>query len=292
MSAPTIPRTTISNSRKSVDRIMRALAVASAVIALIPLFLILGYVFVKGISSLNVDFFTQSYKPPSLSLSGDVQAAGGVLNGIIGTVIITGVATLIALPVGILAAVFLAEYPNNSVAIAVRFCTDVLSAAPSIVVGVVAYVLIVQRTRSFSGWAGAVALAILMVPLIIRTTEEMLKLVPTTIREAAIALGTPKWMTTFTVVIPAAVSGIATGVLLAFARAAGETAPLLLTILGNNNVATNIFQPMAALPLLTYRYTQSPYPAENNLAWGTALVLTVIVLGTNLLVRWATRKRY
>lgn len=277
--------------RRAVDRVMRGLAIGATLLALVPLILILGFVLVRGVGSLNVAFFTQPYKPPTLSLNGAVQAQGGVLNGIVGSVLIVFWATLIALPIGLLAGIFLAEFRSNAVATAVRFCTDVLSAAPSIVVGVVAYALIVVRFRSFSGWAGAIALAILMVPLITRTTEEILRLVPYTVREGAIALGTSKWRTTFTVVIPAAISGIATGVLLAVARAMGETAPLLLTILGNNNVVYNMFAPMAALPLLTYKYTQSPYPNENNLAWGTALVLTAIVLATNLLVRWATRSR-
>lgn len=279
------------NRRRAADRFMRGLAVGATILALVPLILILGFVLIRGFGSLNLSFFTQSYKPPTLSLSGAVQAQGGVLNGIIGSVLIVFWATVIALPIGLLAGIYLAEFRSNTLATVVRFCTDVLSAAPSIVVGVVAYALIVVRFRSFSGWAGSIALSILMVPLITRTTEEILRLVPYTVREGAMALGTSKWRTTFTVVVPAAVSGIATGVLLAVARAMGETAPLLLTILGNNNVVYNMFAPMAALPLLTYKYTQSPYPNENNLAWGTALVLTAIVLATNLLVRWATRSR-
>jgi phosphate transport system permease protein len=177
------------------------------------------------------------------------------------------------------------------VATAVRFCTDVLSAAPSIVIGVVAYVLIVQRTHQFSGLAGSVALAVLMIPVITRTTEEILKLVPHTMREAAMALGAPKWWLTLTVILPTALSGIVTGVLLAFARATGETAPLLLTVLGNNNISFKLLEPMAALPLLTYKYTDTPFPAQNTLAWGTALMLTVLVLTVNLAVRWATRSR-
>lgn len=285
VNAPNIGR------RKAVDRAMRGCAVAATLLALIPLVLILGFVLVKGVSSLNIDFFTKSYKAPGLSLSGAVQARGGVLNGIAGSLLIVMWATVIALPVGILAGVYLAEYKSNLFSTVVRFCTDVLSAAPSIVVGVVAYALIVVRYKQFSGWAGSIALAILMVPLITRTTEEILRLVPYSVREGAMALGTPKWQTTFSVVLPAAAGGIATGVLLAVARAMGETAPLLLTILGNNNVSFNMSAPMAALPLLTYKYTQSPYPAENDLAWGTALVLTTIVLVTNLLVRFATRSR-
>jgi len=279
------------NRRKWADRLMRGLTVGATLLALIPLFLILGYVLVRGASALNLAFFTQAYEPPVAGANGEISNAGGVLHGIIGSFVIVGVALLMALPIGIMAAVFLAEYPANPIATAVRFCTDVLSAAPSIVIGVVAYVLIVQRTRQFSGLAGSIALAILMVPVITRTTEEILKLVPHTMREAAMAMGAPKWWVTLSVVIPTALSGIATGVLLAFARATGETAPLLLTVLGNNNISVNLLEPMAALPLLTYKYTDTPFPAQNTLAWGTALVLTALVLGVNLLVRWATRSR-
>jgi phosphate transport system permease protein len=279
------------NRRKWLDRFMRGLTVCATLLALIPLFLILGYVVVRGTSALNLAFFTQAYEPPVVSANGEIGNAGGVLHGIIGSFVIVSIALLMALPIGILAAIFLAEYPSNPVATIVRFCTDVLSAAPSIVIGVVAYVLIVQRTRQFSALAGSVALAILMVPVITRTTEEILKLVPHTMREAAMAMGAPKWWVTLSVVIPTALSGIATGVLLAFARATGETAPLLLTVLGNNNISFNLLEPIAALPLLTYKYTDTPFPAQNTLAWGTALVLTVLVLSVNLLVRWATRSR-
>jgi phosphate transport system permease protein len=277
--------------RKWVDRCMRGLTVGATLLALIPLFLILGYVLVRGASALNVAFFTQAYEPPVVGAGGAVSNAGGVLHGIIGSLLIVGIALVMALPIGILAGVFLAEYPANSVATAVRFCTDVLSAAPSIVIGVTAYVLIVQRTHQFSGLAGSVALTVLMIPVITRTTEEILKLVPHTMREAAMALGAPKWWLTLTVIIPTALSGIVTGVLLAFARATGETAPLLLTVLGNNNVSFKLLEPMAALPLLTYKYTDTPFPAQNTLAWGTALVLTLLVLTVNLAVRWATRSR-
>src|SRR5262245_1247918 len=277
--------------RKWADRFMRGLTVGATLLALVPLFLILGYVLVRGASALNLAFFTQAYEPPVVGAGGTVGNAGGVLHGIIGSLLIVGVALLMALPIGILAGVFLAEYPANSVATAVRFCTDVLSAAPSIVIGVAAYVLIVQRTHQFSGLAGSVALTVLMIPVITRTTEEILKLVPHTMREAAMALGAPKWQLTLTVIIPAALGGIVTGTMLAFARATGETAPLLLTVLGNNNVTFDLLKPMAALPLLTYKYTDTPFPALNDLAWGTALVLTILVLSVNLLVRWATRRR-
>ncbi|HJZ49111.1 MAG TPA: phosphate ABC transporter permease PstA [Roseiflexaceae bacterium] len=221
----------------------------------------------------------------------DVVARGGVLHGIVGTLLVTGVALLLAIPIGLLAGIFLAEYPKNRLATIVRFCTDVLSGAPSIIAGVVAYILLVQRFQAFSGLAGSVALTILMVPTITRTTEEMLKLVPTDTREAAQALGAPTWYATFTVVVPTALAGIITGILLAFARGAGETAPLILTVLGNNELTYNLLGPIAALPLLTYRYTESPFPSENTLAWGTAFVLMMTVLLVNVFVRLATRSR-
>lgn len=216
---------------------------------------------------------------------------GGVVHGIVGTLMVAGLALLFSIPIGVLAGVFLSEFPSNTVATVVRFACDVLSGAPSIVIGVVGYVLIVQQFQAFSGFAGSVALTFLMVPTITRTTEEILKLVPHSTREAAAAMGAPMWYSTFTVVVPAAITGIVTGVLLAFARGAGETAPLILTVLGNNDLSFDMFKAVAALPLLTYRYTESPFPAENTLAWGTALVLVVLVLGVNLLVRLATRGR-
>jgi phosphate transport system permease protein len=283
--------------RRITDIIMRSLTIIATLLALIPLVLILGYVVYRGGSALTVDFFTKTYEPPAVTLDGSVTATGGIFHAIIGSLLVVGGSMLIAVPIGMLAAIFLAEYPGNSIATTVRFATDVLSGAPSIIVGIVAYILIVRaigsdgRPNGFSGWAGSIALSVLMIPTITRTTEEMLKLVPNTVREAAMALGAPKWWLTLTVVIPTALSGIATGILLAFARATGETAPLLLTILGNNNVSLNLFEPIAALPLLTYKYTESPYPVENTLAWGTALVLTMLVLTMNLLVRWATRGR-
>ena len=219
------------------------------------------------------------------------ETQGGVLHSIVGTLLITGVALLLALPIGLLAGIFLSEFPPNPVATFVRFCCDVLSGAPSIIVGVVGYVLVVQRFGTYSGLAGAIALTFLMVPTITRTTEEILKLVPNATREAALAMGAPMWYSTFTVVIPAALSGIVTGVLLAFARGAGETAPLLLTVGGSNILSFNLSDQMDALPLRTYYFTNSPFPAEYNQAWGTAFVLTAMVLIVNILVRLATRRR-
>lgn len=228
----------------------------------------------------------------------EAPARGGIFHAIVGTLLVTSLAVLIAMPVGILAGVFLSEFSRNAVATVVRFACDVLSGAPSIIVGVTAYILIVNaidpntgKPYGFSGVAGAIALTFLMVPTITRTTEEVLKLVPEATREAALAMGATTWYSTFTVVIPTALSGIVTGVMLAFARGAGETAPLIMTVLGSNVLVTSLLQPIAALPLVTYRYTESPFPGENTLAWGSAFVLMMLVLIVNILVRIATRNR-
>lgn len=275
--------------RTLVNRVMLLLTIAATILALVPLVLIIAYVVQQGIGALNIDFFTQTFRP--LSFGSTQIDRGGVLHAIVGTFMITGVALLIATPVGIMAGIYLSEFPSNGASTVIRFCTDVLTAMPSIVVGVTAYVLIVERTRQFSGLAGSIALAVLMVPVITRTTEEILRLVPEAAREAAFALGAPKWWLTLTVVLPMGLSGVATGVLLAFARAAGETAPLLVTVLGNNNLTYDIFGPMSALPLLAYRYTEQPFAALNQQAWGAAFILVVVVLGTNIVVRTLTRRR-
>lgn len=300
--------------RRLLDRVLRGFTVGATVLAIVPLFLIIGYVLVIGGQSvLHSSFWTDTYQPPVMGDMGDtggitldpvtglpttpeegdlsqIQAQGGVLHGIVGTLLVTLTALLLALPIGILAGIFLAEYPDNTLAMVIRFCSDVLSGAPSIVIGVVGYTLFVQQFKTYAGIAGSVALLFLMVPTIARTTEEMLKLVPNAVREAAMALGAPMWYATFTAVIPQALTGIVTGALLAFARGAGETAPLLLTIQGNNNLSVNMLEPLAALPLLTYKYIESPFPSENQLAWGAAFVLMLLVVGVNLLLRTAASR--
>lgn len=274
--------------RKLVNRLMLSVTVGSTLAALVPLVLILAYVVRRGFGALDVAFFTQTFQPVILGVN---SSGGGVLHAVVGSLLIAPVALLIAAPIGIMAGIYLSEYPGSAASTVIRFAIDVLAAMPSIVVGVTIYVLIVQRIGGFSGFAGSCALAILMAPVITRTSEEVLRLVPGSTREAAIALGAPKWWLTFTVVVPAALGGIATGVLLAFARAAGETAPLLVTVLGNNNLTFNIFGPMQALPLLAYRYTEQPFQTLNEQAWGAAFVLVVLVLGTNVVVRLLTRRR-
>jgi len=292
--------------RSRVDRALRGCTIVATAIAIVPLVLIITYVLIVGGAALNWDFFTQTYRPPvpagidpltGLPIEGmeegdpsQVQARGGVLHGIVGTLMVTLTALLFSLPIGILAGIFLAEYPDTPFNTFIRFCCDVLSGAPSIVIGVVGFTLIVRQTQTYSGIAGSIALIFLMVPTIARTTEEILKLVPNATREAAMAMGAPMWYSTLTVVVPTALTGIVTGALLAFARGAGETAPLLLTIQGNSNLSFNMLAPMAALPILTYKYIESPFPAENQLAWGTAFVLMMLVLGVNLLVRITTAR--
>jgi len=280
--------TTRYRRRRIVNRVMLGLTVVATAAALVPLVLIIAYVIQQGIGSINLAFLTQTFQPVAF---GTNTATGGVLHAIVGSALITGIAVLIAAPFGIMAGIYLAEYPGGTASTVIRFCTDVLTAMPSIVVGVTAYVLIVQRTHQFSALAGSIALVVLMVPIITRTTEEILRLVPSSQREAATALGAPKWWLTLTVVLPVALGGIATGVLLAFARAAGETAPLLVTVLGNNNLTFDVFGPMQALPLLAYRYSAQPFKALNQQAWGAALILVLVVLGTNILVRVLTRRR-
>jgi len=284
--------------RKLTNTIMLALTGVLTLIALVPLFWIIGYVGIRGGKSLTPEFFTQLPKP--LGMGG-----GGVLHAIEGTLIVSFLATLFAIPPGVLAAFYAARHPNTPLGVALRFGTDVLAGVPSIVIGLFGYAVIVKQQGHYSALAGGVALAILMLPTIIRTTEEMLKLVPASLREGSLALGAPEWKTSLSVLFPAAMNGIITGFLLAVARAAGETAPLLFTALGNerydlgaiikNGIANgqNIFkimgrifnQPIDSLPLTLWKYAQQPYPERVEQAWGVALVLMILVLVTNIAAR-------
>jgi phosphate transport system permease protein len=252
----------------------------------------------KGAPSINVAFFTQLPRPVGME-------GGGVLHAIQGTLIVTLLAAVFAIPPGVLAAFYAARYPNTPLGVVLRFSTDVLSGVPSIVIGLFAYALIVKPMGHYSGLAGGVALAILMLPTIIRTTEEMLKLVPHTLREGSLALGAPEWKTSLSVMLPAAFSGIVTGFLLALARAMGETAPLLFTALGNERfnvtqIVTSgiqghqgfsqilgriIDQPVDSLPLTLWKYASQPYPERVAQSWGAALVLMVFVLFLNIIAR-------
>ena len=273
-----------STGRRIRGHIIVGLLGLAVVVAVLPLVLILGTLVVKGISSLNFAFFTEIPSP-----AGDV--GGGVAHGIIGTLMIVGIAALIAVPVGVGAGLYVAEYPTKKLAWVARFVADVLNGTPSIVVGVFAWATVVVSQKHFSGLAGSLALAVLMLPMILRTTEEMIKLVPHSLREAALALGYPRWRTSLSIVVRTILPGIVTGCLLAIARAAGETAPLLFTALGSQFMSWNIDQPMAALPLVVYSYAIGPYEEWHRLAWATALVLILVVFALSVSARLATRRR-
>ena len=265
--------------RTSVNHLVTVLAVFSTVLVLVPLVAILGYLIYKGASSLNLAFFTHVPAPVG-------EAGGGMANAIAGSGVILGIASFIGVPVGIAAGVYLAEYGRGRMlGNLVRFTADVLNGVPSIVMGIAIYALIVAKQQHFSGFAGGVALAIMMIPTITRTTEEMLATVPHAVREAALGLGIPKWRTVISVSLRTASPGIITGCMLAFARVAGETAPLLFTAFGNQFWSFNLNQPIAALPLQIYVYAISPYDEWHRLAWAGALVLIVMIMAAVTLVR-------
>ena len=265
--------------RKVKNNIVTGLALLATALVLVPLAAILIYLFYKGFSSLNLDFFTKMPSPPG-------EVGGGVANSIVGSAVVLGLASLMGIPVGIAAGVYLAEFGRGRIlGNAIRFTADVLNGVPSIVVGISMYALIVKPQLHFSAFAGGVALAIMMVPTITRTTEEMLATVPHSIREAALGLGVPKWRTTVSVALRTASPGIITGCMLAFARVAGETAPLLFTALGNEFWSTNLNQPIDALPLRIYKYANSPFDEWHRVAWAGSLVLIVMIMVSVTLVR-------
>ena len=271
--------------RRLRSRFMVGLMGLAVVLAVLPLLLILGTLIAKGAGSLNLAFFTNVPVPAG-------ETGGGVLHAIIGTLMIVGVACLIGLPLGIGAGIYCAEYPASRLTFATRFVSDVLNGTPSIVVGVFAWTWIVGSQKHFSAFAGSVALAILMVPMVTRTTEEMIKLVPHSLREAALALGYSRWRTSLSVVVRTTLPGIVTGSLLAVARVAGETAPLLFTALGSQYLSFDLDQPMAALPLVVFNYAIGPYEEWHQLAWATALVLILVVLVLSAAARLATRRKF
>jgi phosphate transport system permease protein len=272
-------------ARRRRSHFMVGLMGLAVVLAVLPLILILGTLVVKGASSLNLAFFTRLPVPAG-------ETGGGVMHAIVGTLMIVGTACLIGLPLGIGGGIYCAEYPGSKLATLTRFVSDVLNGTPSIVVGVFAWTWIVASQRHFSAFAGSVALAILMIPMVTRTTEEMIKLVPHSLREAALALGYSRWRTSLTVVVRTTLPGIVTGSLLAVARVAGETAPLLFTALGSQYLSFNLDQPMAALPLVVFTYATGPYEEWHQLAWATALVLILVVLVFSIAARLATRRKF
>ena len=271
--------------RRVKSNVMTVVLMACVLAAVLPLLFILGTLLLKGAGSLSLDFFTKMPAPAG-------ENGGGVANAIVGTLLMVGTACLIGIPVGIGAGVFASEYPGNRLAILSRFVADVLNGTPSIVIGVFAWTWIVAKQKHFSGFAGSAALAMLMVPMIMRTTEELITLVPHSLREAALALGYSRWRTSLSVVLRTALPGIVTGVLLAVARIAGETAPLLFTALGSQFMSTNLGQPMAALPLVVFTYGTGPYEDWHRLAWATALVLIAVVFVLSVAARLATRQRF
>ena len=271
--------------RRWTSNVMVGVMALAVVLAVAPLLWILGTLVLKGATSLNLAFFTRMPAPAG-------ETGGGVAHAIVGTLLIVGQACLFGLPVGIAAGIYCAEYSGTRLAKGSRFLADVMNGTPSIVVGVFAWTWIVAKQKHFSGFAGSAALAMLMVPMIMRTTEELIRLVPHSLREAALALGYSRWRTSLGVVLRTALPGIVTGVLLAVARIAGETAPLLFTALGSQFMSTNLREPMAALPLVVFTYATGPYEDWHRLAWATALVLIVVVLVLGVAARLATRQRF
>lgn len=268
----------ISGKRRVFDRLMTGLVIAALVLAVTPLVWILYETTLLGAPAINLSFLTNLPTPENVP-------NGGIANAILGTFTMVGIAALIAVPIGIGAGVFFSEWPESRLSIIGSFMNDVLTGFPSIVIGIFVYIIVVLPTRSFSAVAGAVALSIIMLPIIARTTQESLKIVPMTLREASTALGVSKWRTVISVVMSTGKSGLLTGIILAVQRAAGETAPLLLTALGSYYFATSLWQPTAALPLLIFTYATSPSQLWHQEAWGAALILVLLMLMLNLSVR-------
>jgi phosphate transport system permease protein len=271
--------------RRIMNGVMLAVFVCAAVLAVLPLIFILVHLLTLGIGSLSFDFFTKMPKPVG-------EPGGGLANAIAGTLILIGLASAVGLPVGVGAGLFLAERKGTTLANGVRFLSDVLNGLPSIVMGIFAWQFLVRPVGHFSALAGGVALGAMMIPMVARTTEEMVGIVPVALREAALALGYPRWRTSLAIVLRTASAGIVTGALVAIARIAGETAPLLFTAFGNQFWSVSLRQPIAALPLQIFSYAISPYDAWHSLAWAGALVLIALIFVISLIARIATRARF
>jgi phosphate transport system permease protein len=273
------------NWRKFKNAFMQTLAFICAILVVMPLLLVFYHLIKEGFSSINLAFFTQLPKPVG-------ETGGGMGNAIVGTFVLLAQAAVFGVPVGVLGGVFLSEYGGTKVNWWIRFAADILNGVPSITWGIVVYALIVVPMHGFSALAGGVVLGMMMIPLVMRTTEEVLQLVPGGYREAALALGISQWKTIVQIVVRTALKGIVTGVLLALARVAGETAPLLFTALGNENWAHKLTEPIAAMPLQIFAYAISPYDDWHRQAWAGALVLLLLVLAINVGVRFLTRDRF
>ena len=269
--------------RRIVSAVFTGLCGAAVLIALLPLAFILVYLLQKGVGALHWSFFFQNPKPVG-------EPGGGFANAIVGTLILIGLAALFAVPVGVTSGIYAAEYRGSRLASALRFAADVLNGVPSIVIGIFAYSVVVLPVRRFSALAGGFALGVMMIPIIARTTEELLRLVPDSLRDGALALGSTRAKAILTVILPAALPGILTGILLALARVAGETAPLLFTAFGNRFLSARLDQPIASLTVQIYTYAVSPYEDWHRQAWAGAFLLVMVVLALSIVARAATRR--
>jgi phosphate transport system permease protein len=273
------------NRRQRANTVGLALSMGAMVLGLVVLLWILGVLFKNGVAALDMNMFTQSTPAPG-------SEGGGLANAIVGSLMMLGFSVLVATPVGIFAGVYLAEYGDQSkTAELTRFVTDIMLSAPSIVLGLFVYAIVVAPMGKFSGWAGSLALSLIAIPVVVRTTENMLRLVPGSLREAAFALGAPRWKVATMVTLRAAKSGVVTGLLLAVARISGETAPLLFTALNNQFFSTDMSRPMANLPVVIYQFAMSPYDNWVRLAWGGALLITLAVLALNIVARVFFREK-
>jgi phosphate transport system permease protein len=275
----------IYNKRKRSNWIGLSLSMGAMAVGMVFLLWILSILIIKGFSAIDWHMFTQSTPAPG-------SDGGGLANAIVGSLLIVSTCTLISTPIGVMAGIYLSEYGAKSkIASITRFVNDIMLSAPSIVIGLFVYAVLVAQVKHFSGWAGTIALALIAIPVVVRTTENMLQLVPGSLREAAYALGAPKWKVAFSVTLKAAQSGVITGILLSLARVSGETAPLLFTALNNQFFSTNMNAPMANLPVVIFQFAMSPYDNWVDLAWGAALLITFVVLGLNVLTRVVFRKK-
>jgi phosphate transport system permease protein len=270
-------------TRRLISRLVVGFCALSVALALAPLGFLLFFVAKQGLTAVNLDFFTQMPKPVG-------ETGGGMANAILGTLVLIGLAALVAVPIGVIAGVYLSEYRQSALASAVRFSADVLNGVPSIVIGIFAYGMLVLPMGRFSALAGGAALGVMMIPIIVRTTEELLKLVPPPLRDGALALGATRARAVLTVIVPAALPGILTGILVALARVAGETAPLLFTAFNNRYWSTRLDQPIASLTVQVYTYAISPYEDWHRQAWAGATVLIGAILIFSLLARFVTRR--
>jgi phosphate transport system permease protein len=269
--------------RKATGAFMVGLLTTLTALSVLILFIIVAYIFINGIGGINLAFFVETPKPLG-------EVGGGIAQAIVGTFEMLIVGALIAIPIGVGTAIYMAEYGAGWVANGVRFCLELLASLPSIVIGVFVWAVVVRTLGSFSGFAGAIALSFIMIPIIARSVEEILRLVPNSLREAGLALGVPRWRVILGVVIPTVLPGIVTGIVLSIARAAGETAPLLLTALGNEFFNYDLSKPMAAIPLVIYNYAQSPYEDWHSKAWAATLVLVFVVAIFSGAIRFTMRK--